>query len=261
MTEQKSLPRIENDNGPIGCREEKNINKFFDRTAGVISIVRGCKLRLRTIESYTKESSSQLVMALVDCFGLDPKPEDIRCVVADVACGLSKFLDERGTLNETLKKYSELDFVVDSFHVSSHKQKGCEPGGKYHPNNPKFDYLKGTQFEAAESSFKALNKHKNSLNYMSGARRIMFIMLLEDTLNFNLEEELKKSNKLEVSGSDLGWRNKNFDYGKLYDGLRLFPGQLSGHTSATVVPSEEVSCCKDSAIVDLDQFKKLKQII
>ena len=104
MTEQKSLPKIENDNGPIGCREEKNINKFFDRTAGVISIVRGCKLRLRTIESYTKESSSQLVMALVDCFGLDPKPEDIRCVVADVACGLSKFLDERGKLNETLKK-------------------------------------------------------------------------------------------------------------------------------------------------------------
>ena len=261
MLELKALPCIEEDNGPIGCREEQNIKKYYDRTAGLISIVRGCDIRLGTIESYTKESASQLVMALVDRFGVEPNQSEIKCVIADVACGLSKFLDERGKMNETLKKYSELDFVVDSFHVKTHKKKECQPGEKFHPSHPKFSYLEGTHFEAAETSFVALNKCKQMLNKMTGARRIVFIMLLEDVLNDVKEQEIKKKGKLEVSGSALGWRNTEFDYEGLYEGLRLYKGKLPGHSSATIIPVDEISNSNELAIVDPSQFEKLKFII
>ena len=45
-----------------------------------------------------------------------PKSDEIKVIVADVACGLHPFLEERKHLNETFKLYSEISFVLDTFH-------------------------------------------------------------------------------------------------------------------------------------------------
>ena len=47
---------------------------------------------------------------------MNPSREDVKVIVADVACGLHPFLRERKHLNETFKLYSELTFVLDTFH-------------------------------------------------------------------------------------------------------------------------------------------------
>ena len=71
---------------------------------------------LGTYECYTKESTSQLILCLIDKFGMVPKSDEIKVIVADVACGLHPFLEERKHLNETFKLYSEISFVLDTFH-------------------------------------------------------------------------------------------------------------------------------------------------
>ena len=45
-----------------------------------------------------------------------PKSDELKVIVADVACGLHPFLEERKHLNETFRFYSELTFVLDTFH-------------------------------------------------------------------------------------------------------------------------------------------------
>ena len=148
---------------------------------GIISIIRPCGIRLGTYECYTKESTSQLVLCLIDKFGMVPSSEEIKVIVADVACGLHPFLEERKHLNGTFKLYSELTFVLDTFHgdkviistfvalcnciVIKHVRECCLPSGpnaKYNPRLKQFEYLRGSNLEAAEYSFKAINKHKSS---------------------------------------------------------------------------------------------------
>ena len=55
------------------------------------------------------------MLSLVDKFGLDPQDSEIRVVIADVACGLSRFLTSRSEKNEVLKKYGELQFVLGKY--------------------------------------------------------------------------------------------------------------------------------------------------
>ena len=109
-----------------------------------------------------------------------PNSEEVKVIVADVACGLHPFLEERKHLNGTFKLYSELPFVLDTFHgdkvnihngcrcisiIFKHVKECCLPSGpkaKYNPRLKHFEYLRGSNLEAAEYSFKAINKHKSS---------------------------------------------------------------------------------------------------
>ena len=47
----------ENDDGSVltGCRKEKGVTKFYDRTAGVLALVRPCGVIVNTTEMYTCE--------------------------------------------------------------------------------------------------------------------------------------------------------------------------------------------------------------
>ena len=42
----------ESDEFKDGCRKEKNVSRFYDRTAGIICMVRPCLIRLGLYEVY-----------------------------------------------------------------------------------------------------------------------------------------------------------------------------------------------------------------
>ena len=70
------------------------------------------------------------------------------------------------------------------------------PKAKYNPRMKKFEFLRGSNLEAAEYSFKAINKHKSStksgfllyvfleillcFSYMTAGRRMVYFLILED---------------------------------------------------------------------------------
>ena len=53
----------------IGCRRSTKVNKFFDRTAGVVAAVRPCGVVVNFSEMYTCESPTQMYIFLCSTFG------------------------------------------------------------------------------------------------------------------------------------------------------------------------------------------------
>lgn len=80
---------------------------------------------------------------------------------------------------------------------------------------------------------------------MSPGKRLMYLTILEDDLNYKLEQKQKKNDKLIVSGSEKGitrlkkkliqynmnisgWRNPSYDFEKLYSMLEIVHGDAPG---------------------------------
>ena len=51
-----------------GCRKKKSVNRFHDRTAGVLALVRPCGVIVNTTEMYTCESPTQVYLFIVMTF-------------------------------------------------------------------------------------------------------------------------------------------------------------------------------------------------
>ena len=43
-----------------GCKDEKNVSKFQDRTAGMLYLIRPCGIRLTHVQMFTAESFCSL---------------------------------------------------------------------------------------------------------------------------------------------------------------------------------------------------------
>ena len=63
------LPENDDESALVGCRKEKGVTKFYDRTAGVLALVRPCGIIVNTTEMYTCESPTQVYLFLVMTFG------------------------------------------------------------------------------------------------------------------------------------------------------------------------------------------------
>ena len=83
---------------------------------------------------------------------------------------------------------------------------------------------------------------------MSPGKRLVYLTILEDDLNYKLEQKQKKNDKLIVSGSEKGitwlkkkkqkliqyninisgWRNPSYDFEKLYSMLEIVHGDAPG---------------------------------
>ena len=180
----------------MGCKKEDNVERFFNRSAGMLYIFRPCGIRLTHSEMIKHESLTQVYIALVHCFGVEPANELIRGIVYDRACDLKPFLDklsQNGDMNG--ERYALLEFIVDIFHVEKHTLPKCtlgKPECLYHPHLEKFDYLKGMNTEVAEQSFSKINPHKFSTRKMCYAKRLLFLNFLDNTVNEQIT--LKRSN-------------------------------------------------------------------
>ena len=109
-----------------GCKKECNIDRFHSRPAGMFYILRPCGIRLSHYEMYSAESLSNVFTYLIDIFGEDPRPCDLKGIVYDRACELHPFtcrLAREG--NFAASKYQDLNYLVDIFHVEKHTQEKC----------------------------------------------------------------------------------------------------------------------------------------
>ena len=170
---------------PFSCKKE--VDSFYDRTAGMFYIFRPCGIRLTHSEMYTAESLSSVFILMVDLFGQHPDPRVLRGVAYDRACGLDPFIGRLANEgNVAAKEYKQLDFMVDLFHIEGHTEKKCNLSSDeclYHPKLPKFEHYAGFNSEVAEQSFNIINPYKYSTRKMSYSKRLLFLKFIDDSYN------------------------------------------------------------------------------
>lgn len=173
-----------------GCKKSKNIEKYYERTAGMFYIFRPCGVRLSHAEMYTSEACSDVLLLLIDTFGIIPDPEVLRLIGYDRVCDLHPFISRLSREGNTAAmNYEGLDFVLDAFHAKNHIEKKCSltsPECIYHPNLNRYSLYKGMNTQIAEQSFNKLNKFKYITRKMSYCRRLLFFKFLDDTCNNNI---------------------------------------------------------------------------
>lgn len=87
-----SLPDADSTELLTGCRKVSNVNKFFDRTAGIVAAVRSCGIVVNFSEMYTCESPTQMYIFLSFTFCHGRDIDRLKYVAYDRACDLHPFL-------------------------------------------------------------------------------------------------------------------------------------------------------------------------
>lgn len=171
-----------------GCKKDKDIDRFHERTAGMLYVFRSCGIRLSHYEMYTAESLSNAFLCLLDLFQHDM--ENLLGIVYDRACSLHPFikrLADEG--HEAAKKFSDLWYIVDIFHAEKHTTPKCvlgDPACEYHPRLSKFSKVNSMNTEIAEQSFRVINPFKYMTRRMTYSRRLVFLKLLDNFSNERL---------------------------------------------------------------------------
>ena len=91
--------------------------------------------------------------------------------------------------NEIAKKYLNLHYMVDIFHVEKHTMDKCQlnhPNCIYHPRLEKFKFVSGMNTEIAEQSFNKVNGFKYTTRKMGYYRRLLFLKFVDDHENTRL---------------------------------------------------------------------------
>ena len=167
------VPENDDESVLVGCRKEKGVTKFYDRTAGVLALVRPCGVIVNTTEMYTCESPTQVYLFLVMTFGHGDDIKRLRYLGYDRACDLHPFLCNVESRGGFFAKWLNRNvcFFVDSFHVAKHTEPCCMPPDnpkcRYHPSLPHLSEIHGVNTECAEQAFRWLNKLKSSLKVCS----------------------------------------------------------------------------------------------
>ena len=178
---------LQNSDTNDGCKKPSNITKFYDRTAGIIALLRSCGIVINWTEMYTCESLTQVYLFLIFTFGRGSDIKRLRYLGYDRGCSLHPFLVNLSIKNIMFAKYflEHVRFLVDRFHVSKHTEKCCMPlhGNplcKYHPDLEEFKDIDDVNTECAEQAFRWLNKLKYSVRQMS---RYRFNFFLHELIN------------------------------------------------------------------------------
>jgi len=177
-----------------GCKEECNVSKYSERTAGMFYFFRPCGVRLGHYEMLTAESLSSLFSYLIDLFSQTPNDDQIKTIVYDRACDLHPYLDRLSREGNCVAgKYVHMNFIVDIFHAEKHSLPKCtisSPHCKYHPDLPQFSFLRTTNTEICEQSFHILNPCKHITRTMTYAKRLCLLKLIDNNYNLRLVRKL-----------------------------------------------------------------------
>ena len=169
-----------------GCKKVENVNRFFNRSAGMFYVYRPCGYRMARYEMYTAESLSSVYTYLVDLFG-DEIVQNLRGIVYDRACGLHPFLVRLAREgNKTAEIYSQLHFIVDIFHAEKHEAEKCNINSEqcmYHPHLDKFQFVNAMNTEVAEQSFSKINPFKNTTRKMTYCKRLLYLSFIDEHHN------------------------------------------------------------------------------
>ena len=191
----QSLPA--NDSSASGCcKKERNVNRYYNRTAGIAAIVRPCGIVVNFCEMYTCESMTQMYLFVALTFGHGDHIKRLKYLGYDRSCALEPFLQNRLKEGAYFDKFllKNVKFLVDRFHVAKHTELCCMPPlnplCKYHPDLPEFSELTGCNTQSAEQAFRWLNRFKNGLRHMSRYKFNLFLYTMIDTHNRFREENL-----------------------------------------------------------------------
>ena len=194
-----SLPDSDSDDFLIGCRKPKKVNRFYDRTAGVVAAVRPCGIVVNFSEMFTCESPTQMYI-LAFTFGHTKDIARLKYVAYDRSCALHPFLCNLKRKGAYLASFllRNVKFLVDRFHVEGHTEQCCQlpsddilERGRYHPLHKDFSEIRDANTECAEQSFKWLNKYKTLLRNMKQHRFNFFLHTMIDLHNTFKESHLK----------------------------------------------------------------------
>ena len=179
----------------LGCKEDKKVDRFYTRTAGMFYIFRSCGVRLSHWEMYTAESLSGVFLWLIDLFGESPSTNMINGIIYDRACDLHPFLKRLSKEgNNAAKEYKKIIHIVDIFHVEKHIMSKCvlsSPECLYHPHLKRFQYVRNMNTEVAEQWFNRINPFKYITRKMTYARRLLFLKFLDDSYNERLSKKIE----------------------------------------------------------------------
>ena len=186
-----------------GCKSKERINRYMDRTAGLLTAGRPCGIIVKAQEMYTCESCTQVYAFLLLTFG---KTTDdlmrLKFVGYGRACDLHPFLRNLGKKGNVDAKIllDPAKFLVDIFHVERHKEDCCIPPNnpkcRYHPHLETFEEIRRTNTESAEQSNRFLNRFKHMCNQMAEFKFEAFMWFVIETRNELIEERLKGKGKM-----------------------------------------------------------------
>ncbi len=193
------IPDVDSEELLVGCRKSKNVNRFFNRTAGVLAMVRPCGIVVNFTEMFTCESPTQMFLFLVFTFARGRDIDRLRYVAYDRACDLHPFLLNQERKGAYFAKYllRHVKFLVDIWHVQKHTEPCClppspeNPDSKYHPEHPDFKDIIGSNTECAEQAFKWLNTYKSIVKRMKRFRFNFFMYIMIDLHNVHRVKQLK----------------------------------------------------------------------
>lgn len=188
----------------VGCKEARNVNRFYHRTAGVMAIVRPCGVIIDYAEMLTCESPSQLFTQLLrlKC----DSDVNLKYLGYDRACEFEPFLvnlSKKG--NEGAKLLLKTtSFLVDKFHIKGHTTPKCDikdSSCRYHPDLDRFSEIHNTNTECAEQAFAWLGRFKGMAKYMSHYKFKFFLFLIIRSRNVRIEKKRQPANELVEAGS------------------------------------------------------------
>ena len=186
-----------------GCKSKEKVNRYMDRTAGLLTAVRPCGIIVKAQEMYTCESCTQVYAFLLLTFGRTTDDlMRLKFVGYDRACDLHPFLSNLSKKGNVGAKIllDHVKFLVDIFHVMKHKEQCCMPPNnpkcRYHPHLETFKDIRGTNTESAEQSNRFLNRFKHMCKRMAEFKFKAFMWFVIETHNELIEERLKAKGKM-----------------------------------------------------------------
>ena len=192
------MPASDDNSLLVGCRKQKGVTKFYDRTAGVLALVRPCGIFVNTCEMYTCESPTQVYLFLIMTFAREQDITRLKYLGYDRSCDLHPFFENLESKGAYFAKWlnSKVTFFVDSFHVAKHTEPCCmppqNPDCKYHPSLPHLRKIHGVNTECAEQSFRWLNKLKLSMKQMHQHKFNFFLHTITNHRNLYTEQMRQK---------------------------------------------------------------------
>lgn len=185
-----TLPDSDDTSLLVGCKKSTNLNRFYDRTAGILALVRPCGIIANFTEMFTCESPTQAYVFIYTTFGrsLDDL-RMLRYLGYDRSCDLHPFLKNikrKGSVGAGIP-LDHVQFMVDLWHCNKHKEATCMPPDNpkciYHPTLPHFSEIHGVNSECAEQAFKWLGRFKYHTRKMTRYRFCFFLWNIIDIHN------------------------------------------------------------------------------
>ena len=152
-------------------------------TAGILAVILNCGIIVSIMPLLGTESLSQVYMHMIALYDRNRDYMPL-CLAYDDGCHLRRFAELRQHTSTLTKWFWELigiKIVVDRFHWRNHKS--THGYCREHCNPHENEEIKEANTEVCEQSFRWFARHKYSLNHMTPARFLFFLIVIADRRN------------------------------------------------------------------------------